>query len=200
MGSLRTIQMLFVGTREEALLPLPSYVAMPLLQYFAQRLDPEPIAVWHAATTAALSAWAGIDTLPRSLQGHLLESSTLTRFEEDVSALRLRNFSWPQIRGMSSDLSAPALTALREHLAYDRDSGPLLSRLGLLSDNWPKDLWKGGTSDNFLATLCHFADRFGAFRELFHFARPGSAGASVAKIFDRYHEIFMRGGVGSRGR
>ena len=197
MGSLRTYQMISLGSGRAPSLPRLRYVEMSLLQYFAKGANPESRDVWHTSTSLALNAWSRAYELPASPSRSMpLNLIGLSALDKQLSGGRLRDVTWEQIRGMSSELHAPALTALREYCGDYKQARRLLLRLDLLSDGWLRDLAEGPSSDNFLATLCYLVDRLGAFRELFHFAPAGSPGASVARIFDRYQAILMRGRPG----
>jgi hypothetical protein len=115
--------------------------------------------------------------------------------------------SWALLRGTCPELKPPLLTGLRE-LFNDRKAGAaLLTRLTSASPAWPADLGPEALSpdrqvrlppgvprdetvgDTFLATMCHYAGRFGALQLLHQGARAGSVMARVGALRTAYDQV-----------
>jgi hypothetical protein len=101
---------------------------------------------------------------------------------------------------MSYDLQAPVLTALRERFHNAHEATGVLKKLEHASRWWPRDLstqalvQNAPISQTFLATVCHFADRFGAMPILFREAPRGSLAWRVESIYSRYAELTSTAG------
>jgi hypothetical protein len=95
---------------------------------------------------------------------------------------------WAALRGMSPDLHAPIIEALRERTEDLRERKRLLDSLTQISGTWPADFASDAVgedrlSDSFLASFAHYADRFAAVPMLIHRAKAGSLGARVGKLY-----------------
>ena len=110
-------------------------------------------------------------------------------------------FASTYLRGLSTDLQSPLLTALRETFtvlpgAFGATPGGLrlLERLKECSTSWPTDLAAGHAqatlvTDTYLATLCHYLDRFAALPLLFEVAEENSLIARVGRIHSSYSDF-----------
>jgi hypothetical protein len=194
-----------------------SYVTAECLQYFGHLVDPRGVGRRVPIITAQ-AAWAGhnptLDVIHRTVDKlapvahRTLRSPALSAIERSLLNTKLdlydwthprraearkasnhqQTLPWAALRGMSPDLQAPMLAALRERLQPGAERRDLLDRLGKCSGLWPvdfssKEIGDRKLGDTTVASITHLADRFALVPMLFDGAAPDSISAKVARVY-----------------
>ena len=224
-ASLRIAQLLSASAGSMGPPVLMKSVNLACLQYFAMLLDPA-VAARHRSMRQARTRWEKILRSSRALNDVVaslrktrtpLQTAGLTQSEALLADEVLHPLPWVMLpkantvarsgdlssislRGMSPDLQAPMMAALRESFA---DRGTALKILRNLGRNkaWPSDLTEEfydrhtlegmAWTDSSLLTLCHFADRFAALPLLFEHARSGTVTWRLRQVHDTYEKLIM---------
>lgn len=216
-ASLRIFQAAVVSDVTTQLRLQVSFVVADSLQYFAHLVDPRAIGQ-RASIITAQAAWSRqnptLDVVHRAVDKltpiahHTLRSPALSAIERSLLSTKLdlydwvhprrqaskktpnrqQTLPWAALRGMSPDLQAPILAAVRERSQTGADRRELLDRLNNCSGVWPvdfssKEIGDRKLGDTSLASIAHLADRFALVPMLFDGAKPDSISAKVARVY-----------------
>ncbi len=216
-ASLRIFQAAVVSDVTAQLRLQVSFVVADSLQYFAHLVDPRAIGQ-RASIITAQAAWSRqnptLDVIHRAVDKlapiahHTLRSPALSAIERSLLSTKLdlydwvhprrqaakkapsrqQTLPWAALRGMSPDLQAPILAAVRERLQENSGRRELLDRLNNCSGVWPvdfssKEIGDRKLGDTSLASIAHLADRFALLPMLFDGAKPESTSAKVARVY-----------------
>ncbi len=190
----------FAGLLESSALPVRSMArAQGAWQVRMQRVQAAVQEVTRSQPS--LSSTAALSEVERALGDQKIDLYGWRQRKETAAEGRQKpGDSVPSgtiLHGMFPELQSPLLLALRERFTDSNELAGVLRRLKHVSPLWPRDLLRRDReyepalrlTDTRLATLCHYADRFGALPLLWRDADRRSLARRVGLVYSRYFQI-----------